>query len=162
MRKVHVFEESLSIDPMALDECLIEQPALFYHVADGYAKAVAERDMIKLALANVCAELDQQLREEAEKHEEKITEKLIEQRLRLLPEVRELNGKLLAAQAEMDRWLAMKEAFQQRSYVLRELVALKLGELHALSIERGAGSSRVALRDGQAEHAQTLRRQGRS
>jgi len=51
-------KKRLAIDKMALDDDVMEQPALFDDVSDQLADAIAERDAAKEDLTVVDAELD--------------------------------------------------------------------------------------------------------
>src|ERR1700757_192795 len=101
-------EETLRINPDALDDCLVEQPGYFYHVAEAVSEANARRDTIKLELEEVTAELDQDLRAKAAAEEEKITETSLQNRLRTMPKLKALQRKYLEARTDADRWVALK------------------------------------------------------
>jgi uncharacterized protein YigA (DUF484 family) len=154
-------EDSLKIDDDALDDCLVEQPGFFYHVAEAVAAANARRDTLKLKLEETLAELDQNIRSEALRTEEKITEASIQNRLRTFPRIQDLQRDYLDARTDAEKWTALKEAYQQRSFMLRELVALQLAQAHNLGIERGAVSARHELGDRARQRAEDLRRERR-
>lgn len=135
----------LVIDPDDLHSGLVEQPDLFYHVSESFAKAVSKRDEQKLQLEELTAELDQQLRRAYAQRQEKSTEASIQNALRGMPKIRTAEREFLKARLDADMWQALKEAFQQRSFMLRELVSLKLRQMEALSLESGAGVQRRAL-----------------
>lgn len=128
MSTLDKYKAKLAIDPDSLSECLVEQPDLYYHVSMETAVAVSERDAAKLALDVVEAEIDQHLRRKAADDGEKVTESLIQKRLELASEVIDANNNLLDNRLTADKWLALKESFQQRSFMLRELVALRIAE----------------------------------
>jgi hypothetical protein len=143
--------DQLSIDKDDLDTSLIEQPDLYYHVAECFSEAVADRDSAKLDLEQALAGLDEQLRQEAAAREEKVTEVLIQRRLATHPRIQELERSSLRLRAEVDKWQALKEAYQQRSFMLRELVQMLISRLSNVGLERGVNSSRGSLRDAVAE-----------
>jgi hypothetical protein len=143
--------DQLSINKDDLDTSLVEQPDLYYHVAECYSESVAERDASKLDLEQAIAGLDEQLRQEAAAREEKVTETLIQRRLATHPRIQELERNALRLRAEVDKWQALKEAYQQRSFMLRELVQMLIARLSNTSLERGVISSRGSYRDAVAQ-----------
>jgi hypothetical protein len=161
MAKIGDVRGLLRIDPDDLDSCLVDQPGLFFHVAETFAQANSRRDAIKLELDEKTAKLDQDIRAKALKQEEKLTEAAIQARLRDMPVLQELQRDYLRARTEADTWQAMKEAFHQRSYMLRELVALQLAHLQNLGVERGTVSARHAIGDNVRQRAEALRREAR-
>jgi hypothetical protein len=120
--------EGLRIDRDDLDGCLVEQPDRYYHVALAHSEAVARRDAAKLDFEHVVANLDVKIRADAAAANEKTTEAGIQRELQLDDLYVEAKKKHLEASAEVDRIQALKEAFQQRSFMLRELVALTIAE----------------------------------
>jgi hypothetical protein len=151
-------EASLQIDRDDLDSCLVDQPGYFYHVAEEVAQANARRDTLKLDLEEQTAVLDKEVRHNAQRDEEKITEAGIQNRLRTMPKIKELQRKYLDAKTEADSWAALKEAYQQRSFMLRELVALQLAQIHNLGVERGAVAARHEVGDRNRAATEALRR----
>lgn len=125
-KKLARFREGLVIDKDDLDECLIQQPELYYHVAEAHSLATAERDAIKLDLEIWEAEEGQKIRDRAAIDEEKLTEGGLKEQLLLIPRIQQLRRKKLEQEGEISNWLALKEAFQQRSFMLRELVPIVL------------------------------------
>ncbi len=148
----------LAISEEDLNSCLIEQPELFFSVADAYAYASAERDAAKLALEEVMSELDQQLRLKAAKDEEKVTEASLGRHLATLPRVQKAQREFLECKADADEWGALKEAFVQRSFMLRELVALYIANLSNLSLEKGAHGASKDLRAAESDRVDRMRR----
>lgn len=146
------FQAKLRIDVDDLDTALVEQPDLFYRVAEAFVQAVALRDRIKLELEQVTAEEDHNIRVEAAKKEEKITEASIQQRLRTVKVVMDLSEDALDTRTRADSWLALKEAFHQRSFMLRELVQRQISQLQSLGVERGAAGSRAQLAEKRDEN----------
>jgi hypothetical protein len=145
----------LSIDKDDLDNALVEQPDLYYHVADAYVTAVADRDAAKLDLEQATADLDKQFRGAAAAAEEKLTETSLQRKIATTPRIQNMEKDLLYLRADADRWQALKEAFQQRSFMLRELVAMYVRRLGDLTIERGSNDARGSL--AQANHDEAAR-----
>lgn len=158
---VEQLKSSLAIDEDALDDCLMEQPDLYYHVAEGFAMAVARRDQAKLQLEETTAELDGQYRQQALAAEEKLTEAALTRKLTATPRLQILERGLLDLKAEADRWQALKEAFQQRSFMLRELVQMMVSRLGNLSLERSVDHARGELGEANRRALGEMRRPGR-
>jgi hypothetical protein len=154
-------ESSLRIDPDALDGCLVEQPGLFYEVADAVADANSERDGLKLDLEEKEAELDRQFRLKALETGSKVTETMVRNQIQSAPKIMELQRFLLNARTKAEKALALKEAYSQRSFMLRELVAVQLAHFQNLQVERGVSSHRHQLGDLNRAGAEQLRRERR-
>ena len=135
----------LAIDQDDLDKCLMEQPEVYYVVAQAVANTTAERDKLKLELEELQAKLGLDLRDQATRRNEKLTEGGLEQKLAGMPKIQELQRSLLTKRQEAESWGVLKEAFQQRSFMLRELVALFIAQRHDLALEGGAGQARATL-----------------
>lgn len=152
--------EELTIDKTALDDCLMEQPDLYFYVAEGYALAVADRDAAKLDLEQTMALNAEELRARALRDDEKLTEAAISRQLVTNPTIAALEEKLLELRGKADRWQAMKEAFQQRSFMLRELVQMLVARLSSNSLERSADRARGDLGEARRQQLGELRRGG--
>lgn len=155
--ELECYRKFLSIDKTALDECLMEQPEVYHHVSNQYTLAVARRDLIKMELEEEIAVLDRSIRDKAAAEEEKLTEGAISNRIKVLPKIKEKSRRLLDAKLEADQWGALKEGFQQRSFALREVVAIMLREQGDLSLEGGAGQAKAMLAERNRREASKLR-----
>lgn len=114
----------LSIDKTMLDDEIIRQPSLFYEVSEMLTEAQAERDAAKEELAIVDADLDRHYRAQLGKNGNKVTEGMVTSHLQTDDKHKEAFTDYLALKNKADQLLALKEAFQQRSYMLRDLVSL--------------------------------------
>ena len=116
----------LRIDKNDLDNELIRQPELFYHASTSYALCVSQRDQAKLDLERAEAEADSKIRRAAVKDDKvkKITEAEIVARRAMAPEVREAQDSYLSARAAVERAAALRDAYQQRGYAVKDLVNL--------------------------------------
>jgi hypothetical protein len=139
------FRSRLRIDRADLDGCLMEQPELYYHVAEAHAFAVARRDRCKVDYEEAVAKHDDRIRSKAADEGERMTDTRTAHRIALVPEVQSLQRQWIESRAEVESLLALKEAFQQRSFMLRELVAWAVAHQYDLVMERGGGSGRAAL-----------------
>lgn len=117
-------QSQLQIDKMVLDDEVIRQPMLFFEVSDQLTEAMAERDAAKEELAAVDAELDQKLRKKLAVGQTRVTEGLITSHVLVSPEHEKAFSAYLEAKKRSDKLEALKDAFKQRSFMLRDLVAL--------------------------------------
>lgn len=148
----------LAIDKDDLDTCLMEQPSIFFEVATALANANAERDAAKLVLEEEQAKLDQDLRKQAERAGEKVTESSLQNKLRILPKIQELQAKFADSRHKAEAWSVLKESFIQRSFMLRELVALYISQRHDHAMEAGSGQPRAALAERNRQDAGLARK----
>lgn len=153
------YREQLAIDEADLDRCLIEQPELYFHVADNHARAVAVRDAAKLDLEEAEADLDEQLRRQAEKAEERVTEAQLRQRVAASPKIKQLKREHLAARSEVSSWSALQDAFSMRSDLLRKLVDSNIHRRRADNISSGSAGARGDLAAQNRAEAGALRRE---
>ena len=137
--KVDGYKEALVIDRDSLGECLIEQPQLYYDVTSAHVAAVALRDAAKLDLEEVHARQDKAIRADADAAQTKITEARIQQEIHLDPKYKAKRLELLELTEAADQMLSLKEAYQQRSFMLRELVALHISERADIGAASGTG-----------------------
>jgi len=119
-------KQTLQIDKHNLDEELIKQPFLFQEVAEKLSNEVEKRDTLKNALKEADATLDQVIRKEAAEAGEKVTEKVISSRIETDETYLELKADYVASCGLADRFQGLKEAFMQRSYVLKDLCSLQM------------------------------------
>ena len=117
-------KEQLAIDKGVLDDEVIRQPVLFYAISEQLTDASAERDAAKEELANVDADLDIGWRKKLAKMHPKVTESMVTTHVQSSPEHEAAFTAYLTAKTKADKLLALKEAFSQRSYMLRDLVSL--------------------------------------
>lgn len=122
--QVDLYRANLQIDRNALDQVLIEQPQHYFTVAEEYANAVSVADRLKDELRTLEGQLNLAYRAEKEAAGEKFTESQI---LALVQSDESRIAKysqLVDAQRDVATWMALRDAFTQRSYVLKDLVAL--------------------------------------
>lgn len=141
-------EEGLQIDEYALDDALVTQPDSFYRVSKQLALLISRRDAKKQELAEEEAKADAELRETAVKHKDKVTETEVKNMIRLDRDVQKVSTEFLDLNREVGELTALKEAYQQRSYVLKDLVQLYIANYYTNA--DGSSSSSRALRDHKA------------
>lgn len=148
---IEFLESGLQIDEHALDDALVTQPDFFYRVSKQLAMVVSKRDAAKQALAEEEARCDAQFRKDALDNKEKLTETEIKNMIRLDREVKALSTGMLKLNREVGELTALKEAFQQRSYVLKDLVNLYIANYYTSN--QDGGPSGRALKDHSADIA---------
>lgn len=117
-------EQALLIDENELDQAIKVQSELFYRVAKRLALVISKRDAAKQEVSETEARLSVKIRHDAEVAEEKVTEKSIESQVRLHKDMEVASDELLAMNSEVGKLAALKEAYQQRNYMLKALVDL--------------------------------------
>jgi hypothetical protein len=152
------YRKFLRIDRDGLDECLMEQPEVYHHVSEAFAAAAARRDKIKLDYEEAEATEDARIRLEALNSQTKLTESMVERTFKRNAQLQKMQRLLLSARAEAERWKALKEGFEQRSFMLRELVSLTISQSYDLGLERGAVKDRAASIRRQAGEERRSRR----
>lgn len=161
--RIEDYRDRLAIDRDHLDDCLVEQPELYYHVSEQYSLAVAERDATKLDLDHTEAKEAQRFRDEAVKLEEKLTVDGLKEKLVLSPKLQDLREELIRQKAKIDAWSSLLEALRQRSYMLRELVAIQLSRLAttgSVTASRDSMISDARVRQGEERRRRRLERDG--
>lgn len=143
-------EPGLLIDENRLEQACARHPDLFYRVSKRLTHEISLRDMAKEQLANVEAETDARIREEAAEDEDakKLTEKEIESRKRLDSAVKKWRDQYLAYSHSVAQWTALKDAFLQRSYMLKSL-----GELYVANYYSDTSTGGASIASAQAARA---------
>ena len=118
--------QDLLINKSELDEELVKQAALFYSASESYVDAAAMRDTKKEELATVDAELDAEMR----LGNEKVTEARIKSMIQTHPRHQEAFVAYNEAKLLADRAGVLKEAWHQRSFMLRELVEIHMSSFY--------------------------------
>jgi hypothetical protein len=160
---IEELEKGLLIDEHALDEALLRQPDAFYRVSKRLAIAISERDYAKQALEEEEARADAHIRESAALEskgdkKEKLTGPEVKALVALDKDVLRASKQLLHLRAQVGMWQALKEAFNQRSYALKDLVTL-----HAMGYFGETGNSRATnlLKDREAANNKEEMRRAR-
>lgn len=141
-------EKGLRIDEDALDEAHLQHADAFYRVSKQLAFLISQRDAAKQAVEDVEAEADQGIRQDAEKHEaKKITVLEVASLVRLDPSVKSARARFLSLAGNVNELTALKEAFQQRSYMLSGLTALYTANYFGPKRDGGDEAKRAAYRE---------------
>lgn len=153
---IEALEQGLQIDEHALDDALIHHPDMFYRVSKHLALVTSQRDAKKQELTEEEAKADGDIRETSLRHKDKTTDTAVKQLVKIDKDVVRVARELLDLNRQVGMWTALKEAFQARSYVLKDLVNLYIANYYG-SNQDGTGS-RGALRDHSASRVRdTLR-----
>jgi hypothetical protein len=141
---IEEFKNYLKIDKHGLDQELMEQPMLFFKISEAFAQATAERDMLKEQLASTDARLDSDMRRVFDKAGEKYTEAMVKNAVQTDKKHEAAIKKFFDAKEQADLFLALKEAFQSRAYMLRDLCSLYTANYFEESSARGSGQTNHA------------------
>lgn len=143
-------EKGLRIDENALDEAHLQHADAFYRVSKQLAYLVSQRDAAKQAVEDEEAEADQRIRLDAVSVEDpkaKITAVEIAALIRLEPSVKKARNRYLSLNGSVNELSALKEAFQQRSYMLSGLTSLYSANYFGPRRDGGDEERRKAYRE---------------
>lgn len=114
----------LFINRHALEIGLSEQPELFAQVSYMAALYASLRDQAKNNVSVVEAETASLIRQQFMDTGEKVTEAAIKEELAQHSATKKANKNYLSVKKEADIWQAMKDSYDQRGKMIRELVHL--------------------------------------
>jgi len=114
--------EKLRIDPNDLDGALVEQPELYFHAGHQHTVMISCVDAAKEDLKALDAEIAMAIR--ADETIKKRTESSILEEVQCHSVRRQSYAALLTLQREAGEWQALRDAFAQRAYVLKDLAGL--------------------------------------
>lgn len=137
----------LNIDKHALDDEIQQQPSLFFKISEAYVNAASRRDFLKEEVARVDADLSAKHRRRIEKSGARATDAATTSAVAADPKHQKAVDAHIDARQKADQLLALKEAFHQRSYMLRDLVALHVANYY----ERTAVTDNSATKDFKAQ-----------
>jgi len=147
--KLEEYDGVLAIDKNDLDEELIRQSEIFNRISQDEIDAIDKRDQTKDTLGIVEADLDLKIREDFEKREKKSTETIILSKVTVHRKRIEAREHYRKACKRVNQLTALKDSFQQRSYMLNKLVDLFIA---GYFIKSDAGSSHSGPRRSEARH----------
>jgi hypothetical protein len=146
---IQLLEKKLAINEHGLEEALREHPTLFYHVASETALSMSRRDEAKQSLEETVAAVMMDIRREAERRDEKVTDKSVEAECKSDATVRKANKFYLDAKLGADKWSALRDAYVQRSHALSKLVELYLNQYYASTQSDRVGSDTFRTMEAQ-------------
>lgn len=124
VKELDFYRDRLQIDRNALDDELAVQAQLFWEVSEKHVQCMTERDELKAEVGRFHSQLGLNERVNLAEAGLKVTEVAIESRVLSNEDMIRVGNSYLSAKSESDTWFAMKEAFAQRSYVLKDMVSL--------------------------------------
>ncbi len=124
MQSLDFYRDRLQIDRNALDDELASQSQLFWEVGEGYVLCTGKRDALKVEVSRLHSQLGLTERLALAEAGLKVTEASIEERVLTNADMIAVGNSYLTAKANADTWATMKESYTQRSYALKDLVAL--------------------------------------
>ncbi len=149
---IDTLKEGLRINKAALDDELVRQPFLFFDVAERLTEANAHRDALKEELARVDAEVAASVREDYAKAKVRATDATVLSEVMQDPKHQRASAKYLAAKRDADLMAALKDAFHQRGYMLRDLASLYVSSYFENNSVKGTSAT------DSAAYSQTRRR----
>ncbi len=135
------FRTYLLIDKDNLTEVMASQADLFFRVGEECAIAISVRDEAKERIATVDAEIGQHLRlTNSKKPEGKVTEAGIKDQIQINSQHQQAFGEYADAKKRAERFIALRDAFQERGRALRDLGQLYAAGYFSISASKGAAA----------------------
>lgn len=135
-------EEALRIDENALEDVAREHSSIFYRVAREVALVISRRDATKAELERIEGQITLSMREQAREEGEKTTVDEIKARMRDDREYVACTSRLAMRQEEVGAWMALKESYVQRSYMIKAMVDLYLARYYSTTERRESSEER--------------------
>jgi hypothetical protein len=157
MIKTDEYRQYLKINKHALDQELEEQPMLLFQISEAFVQAAAERDMLKEQLATTDAKLDAETRNDL--GDQKYTEAMVKNAVQTDKRHDGAMLRYLKAKEQTELLFALKEAFQTRSYMIRDLCSLYNANYFEEASVRGTGQTdRATYKTGRERIAEARAR----
>ncbi len=150
--------EGLLIDRNRLDEELEKQAEAFYEVCEAHAQAVSLRDELKTGTEEQYAISATKIRAEFEKGGERHTEAQVKEAVSMDKEYLDSCASYLDAKKLSDLLAGLRDAYDQRGKMLKELAQLYLGGYFTTTRIEGSASS---IKEGAANAARAAMSEGR-
>ena len=143
--EIEQLKARLAINKHALDDDISKQPTLFFDVAEACVGAMADRDTAKEHLASIDAELDGLVRTALNKSEDKVTEAMVKNSVQMHKKHMDAFNTYMDVKTRADLLLAMKEAFSQRGYMLKDMAQLYVSSYYEQnSVQGTAATDKIA------------------
>lgn len=152
----------LLIDKYNLDDECINQSSVFSHVADQCAEAGSMSDCAKQLLAQTDADVAEKIRIKASEENIKLSEAKLQEQILLDERHQKAFSEYAEAKLNADKWYSMKEAFVQRSFMLKDLCGLFYAQyftkesvnINPSAVEKEIEDNRKLVREAQqVKHA---------
>lgn len=135
--KLEEFRQYLKINKSSLDNELVQHSQLFFTVAEAVVEAQALRDAAKESLANTDALLDAVVRLQLEKRHDKVTEAMVKGGVQTHLEHNHAFKSYIDAKREADLLSVLKDSFEQRGHMIRDLCKLFITQYYDEGSVRG-------------------------
>lgn len=145
-------EQRLAINRNALEEVCVQHPDNLYKVATAVTYHRSRRDAKKKELEEKEASLYLEIRRRASVQDERITEAEIKAQMTLDRDRRRLITQLAWLNEELSKWEILRDAFLQRSYMIKELVSLYLARYYGDPARGAENRIRDLANDRYREH----------
>lgn len=117
-------KDGLRIDKDDLDSAIVKQSVLFYNVSQELVSAKELRDQAKDEMERVESGVSSDFRTELSDKKEKVTEARLRELVLNDSEFQDARTVYLMMRNKVDSWESLKEAYSQRSFMIRELAHL--------------------------------------
>lgn len=124
-------ETGLQIDRNNLDEIVEQHPSLYYEVSKRMAMLVSQRDAAKQYIKEIEGHVYLNIRNKARADGEKITENELAALQVTNKEVIKAHDTYAELSGEVGKWGALKDAYEQRSYAIKDEVQLYLANYYS-------------------------------
>jgi len=152
-------KDDVKLSVQDLDSAALDQPTIFAHWGEEWAKAIFERDKLKEQISAKRAELDEQIRKDPSSFglsdDKKPTENWVSAQIDSHEEYSELSGQLSQAQYEVNMMTVAKEACEHRLKSLNILTELYKGNYFSAS-SKGSISHTTAVEKSQDSQREKL------
>ncbi len=158
--EIDEMKKALLIDKHGLDAELVQQPHLYQLCAEEHVHAVSIADDAKSQMKKAEAAAYLEIRADIEKDTgKKPTDSQLQAEVACDKDVIKAQAEFRAAKEQENHWLALKESFAQRSYVLKDLAGLFQAGYYQTNAAKG-GENKVA--ETQAESVRAAQTEARA
>jgi hypothetical protein len=133
-------KDSLHIDKHALDEMVCEHPDLYEKVSTRCALACSLRDQQKFILSKTESDVAYERRKEWGVAGVKFTESMVKEVVAVSKELEKETKLYLRYKRDADIWQGVKDAYEQRGRMLRDLTQLYIAGYYTASSTSGKRS----------------------
>ena len=138
-------QNKLLIQQHALDYEVIHQAQTYNEIGVATVEAKSEADALYEAYKNTDAELNSRVRDELTAAGTKFTEAVVAAKIQTHPDHAAAYQKYLDAKLKADKLAVLKDAFSQRSSMLRDLIQLYCNEYWTKDSISGTSNSDVGV-----------------
>lgn len=139
-------KQHLRIDRNNLETELEKQADLFYEICEEHTRAISRRDELEVTSKEQYALCADAVRRNAEDSGEKITEAYVKEQVAMDKDYLDATATYLEAKKLSDLFAGLRDAFDQRGKMLRELAQLYLGGYYqVVRVESGGSVMREAM-----------------